>query len=89
MKKYFLRLLVLVLLSLATFYLFKSYAFTVKDKHCLATQISARIFDFNTFTMQVETPLKLSDFKVINVNGGSPVFLDGQAQKGIKNEYGY
>jgi hypothetical protein len=47
-----------------------------------------RIFDFNTFEIEVDSTLNLSDFKVVNQNSGKVIFSNSKNQKGIKNEYG-
>jgi len=68
---------------------FENYAINVKDKYCLTTQISSRIFDFNTFQLEVAKDLEILEFKVINRNSGKCIFDNGKSMKGIKNEYGY
>ncbi|WP_299097859.1 hypothetical protein [uncultured Winogradskyella sp.] len=82
-------LIAIILIGILSFYGFKNYAEKVKDKHCLATQISSRIFDFNTFELKVDSTLNISDFKVVNQNSGKTIFEKGKSRKGIKNEYGY
>ena len=73
-------------IGLVSFYAFKSYAEKVKDKHCLVTQISAIIFDFNSFEVTVDSTLNLNEFKV--KNSGKTIFENGKSQKGIRNRYG-
>ena len=85
-KKY---LILISILGILSFYGFKNYAEKVKDKHCFATQISSKIFDFNTFELKVDTILNLSDFKVVNQNSGKTIFENGKNKKGIDNDYGY
>ncbi|HRX13294.1 MAG TPA: hypothetical protein P5210_16640 [Draconibacterium sp.] len=82
-------LIAILIIGILSFYGFKNYAEKVKDKHCLATQISSRIFDFNTFELKVDSTLNLSDFKVVNQNSGKTIFENGESRKGIKNEYGH
>jgi hypothetical protein len=67
---------------------FKQYAETVKEEHCLTTQISSRLFDFNEFNVITEDNLDIDDFKIENLNCGNTIFKDGKSFKGIKNEYG-
>ncbi|MEM6297443.1 MAG: hypothetical protein AAF740_02015 [Bacteroidota bacterium] len=67
---------------------FRDYAKRVKDKHCLTTQISSRLFDFNTFELKVDSSLNLDGFKVVNQNSGKVIFENGKSQKGIGNGYG-
>ncbi|WP_299840404.1 hypothetical protein [uncultured Tenacibaculum sp.] len=88
-KKKILILISILIIGIISFYGFKNYAKKVKDEHCLATQISSRLFDFNTFAFKVDSTLNLSDFKVVNKNSGKTIFEDGKSKKGIKNEYGY
>ena len=88
-KKKYLILILISILGILSFYGFKNYAEKVKDKHCFATQISSKIFDFNTFELKVDTILNLSDFKVVNQNSGKTIFENGKSRKGIDNEYGH
>jgi hypothetical protein len=88
-KKKNLILIVILIIGILSFYGFKNYAEKVKDEHCLATQISSKIFDFNTFDLKVDSALNLSDFKVINQNSGKTIFADGKNRKGIDNDYGH
>jgi hypothetical protein len=88
-KKKNLALITILIIGILSFYSFKNYAEKVKDKHCLATQISSKIFDFNTFELRVDSTLTLVDFKVVNQNSGNIIFENGKSRKGIKNEYGY
>lgn len=83
------KLLLIVGIGIISFFGFKKYAKSVKDEHCLTTQISSIIFDFNTFDIQVEEGLNKNEFKVVNQNSGKVIFQKGQNQKGIKNDYGY
>lgn len=76
-------------LCILSFYGFKQYAFTVKAKHCLATQISSRIFDFNSFEVQVAPELNKNHFKVVQVQSNHTVYEHGKTKKGIVNDYGY
>ncbi|MFD0992895.1 hypothetical protein [Tenacibaculum geojense] len=79
----------ILIIGILSFYSFKNYAEKVKDEHCLTTQISSKIFDFNTFDLKVDSSLILSDFIVVNQNSGKTIFADGKNRKGIKNEYGH
>lgn len=88
-KKRNLTLITILIIGILSFYGFKNYAEKVKDEHCLTTQISSKIFDFNTFDLKVDTALNLSDFKVVNQNSGKTIFADGKNRKGIKNGYGH
>ncbi|MEP5338284.1 MAG: hypothetical protein ABJL44_06110 [Algibacter sp.] len=88
-KKKNLTLITILIIGFSSFYGFKNYAKKVKNKHCLTTQISSKIFDFNTFELKVDPTLTLVDFKVINQNSGNIIFENGKSRKGIKNEYGY
>ena len=88
-KKKNLILILISILGILSFCGFKNYAEKVKDKHCLATQISSQIFDFNTFELKVDPTLNLSDFKVVNQNSGKTIFENGKSRKGIDNEYGH
>jgi hypothetical protein len=82
-------LISIVIIGILSFFGFKKYAEKVKDEHCLTTQISSKIFDFNTFELNVDSTLNLSDFKVVNQNSGKTIFTDGKSRKGIENDYGY
>ncbi len=88
-KKKNLILISILIIGILSFYGFKNYAAKVKNEHCLTTQISSRLFDFNTFELKVDSTLNLSDFKVVNQNSGKTIFADGKYRKGIKNEYGH
>lgn len=88
-KKKNLILIVILIIGILSFYGFKSYAKKVKDEHCLATQISSKIFDFNTFDLKVSPNLNSSYFKVVNQNSGKTIFADGKRRKGIDNDYGH
>ncbi|WP_299385394.1 hypothetical protein [uncultured Lacinutrix sp.] len=88
-KKKNLILIAILIIGILSFYGFKNYAEKVKNEHSLATQISSKIFDFNTFDLKVDSALNLSDFKVVNQNSGKTIFADGKNRKGIKNEYGH
>jgi len=82
-------LIVILVIGILSFYGFKNYAEHVKDKYCFTTQISSKIFDFNTFELKVDSTLNLSDFKVVNLNSRKTIFTNGKSRKGIKNEYGH
>lgn len=82
-------ILALSTIGIVSFVKFKQYAKTVKDKHCIATQISSRIFDFNTFDIQISDELNITDFVITNKNSGKIICQTGTVQKGIKNEHGY
>lgn len=84
-------LLLLLLLSIGSigFFTFRIYAEKVKDQHNWVTQISSKLFDFNTFDLQVDSNLNKTDFKVINLNSQKVIFEKGKSQKGIKNTHGY
>ena len=81
-------LIAILIIGILSFYGFKNYAEKVKDKHCLTTQISSKIFDFNTFDIKVDSALDLSNFKVVNQNSGKTIFANGKNLKGIDNDYG-
>ena len=83
-----LKLLLFLIVGLVCFYSFKNYAEKVKDEHSFATSISSRLFDFNTFELKVDSNLNLSDFRVVNKNSGTTIFVDGKSRKGIDNDYG-
>lgn len=76
-------------IGIAGFYRLKTYARTVKDEHCLTTQISSRLFDFNHFTIETFDGLNRNDFKVINLNSGKIIYENGSFLTGIKNDYGH
>jgi len=80
--------LLILLLSFYGFTNFKKYAKTVKDEHCLSTQISSRIVDFNSFKLVNHSNIDTNVFKLVNKNSGKTIFENGKFQKGIKNEYG-
>ena len=82
-------LISLCIISVYGFKSFKTYALSVKDQHCLVTQISSRLFDFNTFTLKVADGLDKDDFMVTNQNSGKVIYQQSQSQKGIKNDYGH
>ncbi|CAM4219091.1 MULTISPECIES: hypothetical protein [Flavobacterium] len=88
-KKKNLIIITVLIIGILCFCSFKYYAEKVKDKYCLTTQISSRIFDFNTFEVEVDENLKISDFKVINQNSGNTIFEKGKSRKGIVNDYGH
>ena len=77
-----------LIVGILCFYGFKNYAEKVKDEHSIATSISSKLFDFNTFELNVDANLNLSDFKVVNHNSGKTIFADGRNRKGIDNDYG-
>ena len=87
-KKKVLILITFLITGISGLYGFKNYAKKVKDKHCFTTQVSSKIFDFNTFEVEVDSTLNLSDFKVVSQNSGKEIFANGLNKKGIKNEYG-
>jgi hypothetical protein len=60
-----------------------------RDKHCLTTQLSSRLFDLNDIKIKVSDSLNVMDFKIKNLNSGKLVFENGKFRKGIKNEYGF
>jgi len=82
-------IVIIISLGILSFYCFKKYAKKVKDKHCLTTQISSIIFDFNTFNLKVDTKLNINDFIVIDENSGNTIFANGRPNKGIENNYGH
>lgn len=84
-------LIIILILIIGTFsfHWFKNYSKKVKDEHCLATQISSTIFDFNTFNLKVDTKLNINDFIVIDENSGNTIFTNGKPSKGIENDYGH
>lgn len=88
-KKNYLLLITIVAIIVVSFYGFKNYAHTVKDTHCLATQISSKIFDFNTFELKVDSTLNILDYKVVNQSSGNVIFANGKSKKGIENDYGF
>ena len=83
------RIIVFVIILIFGFSLFYQYSFLVKDEYCITTQISSKIFDFNTFRIILDDELKEEDFKVINLNSGNVIYNRGEYNKGIKNEYGH
>ncbi len=83
------KLLIILVVGILCFYGFKNYAEQVKDEHNIATSISSKLFDFNTFELKVDETLNLSDFKVVNQNSGNTIFANGKSRKGIDNEYGH
>ncbi len=86
LKKKNLILISILLIGVLCFYSFKFYAKEVKNKHCLTTQISSKLFDFNTFELKIDSTLNLSNFEIVNQNSGKKKFTNGKSQKGIKNE---
>lgn len=88
-KKNYLLLSAIIATVGVSFYGFKNYALKVKDSHCFTTQISSKIFDFNTFQLNVDSNLNLLDFKVVNQNSGNVIFVNGKSKKGIQNDYGH
>ena len=88
-NKNYITFIIFLVLATLFFYKFKNYAKTVKDEHCFATQISSKIFDFNTFELKVDSMLKITDFKLVHQNSGKTIFEDGKSKKGIKIEYGF
>ena len=83
------KLLLILIVGILCFYGFKNYAEKVKDEDNIATSISSKLFDFNTFELKVDSNLNLSDFKIVNQNSGTTIFADGKNQKGIDNDYGH
>ena len=79
----------IITLGILSFYGFRKYAESVKGRHCLATQISSRLFDLNSFQVEILDGLNETDFVVINQNSGKVIFENGRTKKGIKNDYGY
>ena len=88
-KKKILIFTAILSIGIFSFYVFKNYAKKVKDEHCLVTQISSKIFDFNTFELKLDSTLNLSDFKIVNQNNGTTIFVNGKSKKGIDIDYGY
>ena len=89
MKNLLTYLILLIVGGLICFYGFKKYAFGVKDKHCFSSQVSSKIFDFNSFELSVPEDLNIKDFIVVNRNSGNIIFNNGENLNGIKNEYGH
>ncbi|MFK7969869.1 MAG: hypothetical protein AB8F95_05850 [Bacteroidia bacterium] len=83
------KLLLLIGIGIIGFFVFRTFAQTVKDSYCLTTQISSRIFDFNTFELVLGEGLDINDFTIINKNSGNIIFQHGKHQKGIHNNYGH
>ncbi len=83
------KLLLILIVGFLCFYGFKNYAKKVKEEHSIATSISSKIFDFNTFELKVDPNLNLADFKVVNKNSGTTIFADGKNRTGIDNDYGH
>ena len=81
--------ILILIIGILSFYGFKKYAEKVKDEHSIATSISSKLFDFNTFELKVDSNLNLTDFKVVNKNSGSTIFTNGKNRKGIDNNYGH
>jgi hypothetical protein len=88
-KKKYLFIILISILGILSFYGFINYAEKVKDKHCFATQISSKIFDFNKFELKVDSTLDLADFKIVNQNSGMIIFENEKNRKGIYNDYGH
>jgi len=65
------------------------YSKSVKDEDYIITKITSRFFDFNEFEVRVDSKLDINNFKIINQNSGKTIFKNGQASKGIKNDYGH
>ncbi len=82
------KLVLSIALTVFGYYCFKFYAQKVKNQHCLTTQISSKIFDFNTFSLSIGENLNLNDFKIVHQNSGNVIFENGKYQKGITNNYG-
>lgn len=83
---------ILVLIILLTFVLgvygFRNYSSNVKDEYCLATRISSKVFDFNSFEIVTDSTVDAMDFRIVNQNSGKTIFKNGQYLGGIKNEHG-
>ncbi len=77
------KLLLVLIVGILFFYGFKNYAEKVKDEHSIATSISSKLYDFNTFELKVASNLNRSDFKVVNQNSGTTIFADGKNRKGM------
>jgi hypothetical protein len=60
-----------------------------KDRHCLITQLSSKLFDLNDVKINVSENLSIDDFKIENINSGRIIYENGEFKKGIKNEYGF
>ena len=60
----------------------------LKDKHCLITQLSSRLFDLNNLDVKVSEDLNIEDFKIKNINSNKIIFENNRFIKGIKNDYG-
>lgn len=87
--KIVLSLLLVIIAGFFGFNSFKKQALKVKDNHGLITQISSRIFDFNTFNVIADTNINTDDLKIIDKASGNTIYKNGQSLKGIKNDYGY
>lgn len=78
-----------IVIVIVEYPIFVSYAKKVKDQDCLTTKISSRLFDFNTFSVELSKELNKNDFRVENQNSGKIIYQNGIVNKGIKNEYGH
>lgn len=89
MKTITLRIGIIIFIGIISLFSFKKYSKKVKNEHSIATSISSKLFDFNTFNLKVDKNLNLSDFRVVNQNSGKTIFVNGKSKKGIENDYGY
>jgi len=89
MKRIIIISVLLCFIGFIFFYGFKNYAKSVKDQHCLTTQISSRIFDFNSVELIAEGDLNIQDFQITHGKNKIVVFENGVPQKGIENKHGH
>lgn len=88
-KKKIWKVCIVLMAGVLSLFGFEKYAHQVKDEHHIVTQISSKIFDFNTLELNVDSSLQLSDFNVVNRNSGKTIFANGKRRKGILNDYGH
>ena len=71
------------------FFPFKEYAHATKDQDIFLSKVSSRLFEFNSFQVQVGENISINDFEIKNLNSGKIIYKNGKFEGGIKNEYGH
>jgi hypothetical protein len=80
--------LIVIMSFLSGLIILKLTAFRYKDSFCLITQLSSKLLDLNTISIQTSKDLDKVDFKIKNLNSDRFVYENGEFKKGMKNEYG-
>lgn len=88
-KNRIIRLLLLIIVGIIAFYGFKHISYAGKDSDTLLSHISARVFNFNEFHLEVTEDLDINDFSVLCINNDKIVFENGKTCNRIPSDYGH